>query len=106
MYRTRAVIQRREAMQYLAPEVPGTGNVKLLQHWGANVTPTPHWFGACKEPGHENNRDIMLWVEKSKDWFVVGPYDYVVKETDGTGYYPCSRSLFESAWEFERPLPD
>jgi hypothetical protein len=105
MYRARLVIQRREAMQYLAPEDSGTGNIKLLQRWGALVGPTDHWFGICGEPGHENNAEIQLWVEKSKAWCTVKPYDYVVKEPDGTGYYPCEKGIFESAWEFERPPP-
>jgi len=42
--------------------------------------------------GEDGN--LRIFVEKSRAWCLVGLGDYVVKEADGSGFYPCSDKDF------------
>jgi hypothetical protein len=39
-----------------------------------------------------------LWVEKSGSWCVINDGDYIIREPDGTGHYPCAREIFEGRY--------
>ena len=41
----------------------------------------------------------QLWVEKSKRWCEIDVGDFVVKELDGVGFYPCKSGIFEATHE-------
>lgn len=44
---------------------------------------------------------LVLWVEKSQAWCDLAPGDYVVREPDGHGYYPCKPDVFTTNYEPE-----
>jgi hypothetical protein len=42
--------------------------------------------------GHEVH--WQLWVDKSKSWCDISERDFIIKEPDGVGFYPCARDIF------------
>lgn len=43
--------------------------------------------------------DLEIWVEKSKAWCVLKPGDWIVREPDGEGNYPCAAKPFAAKYE-------
>ena len=88
-----------EAIQYCW--TPGA--VQEIQEWGAHVEPTEHWFGACGEPGHEENTDLYVvtlegrMLTRSHDG---GDFlgDWIIKGVQGE-FYPCKPDIFEQTYE-------
>jgi hypothetical protein len=46
-----------------------------------------------------SSQTALLWVAKSGAWCSLPTGTYVMKEPDGTGFYPCDPAVFESRWE-------
>ncbi len=44
----------------------------------------------------------QLWVQKSGAWCDINIGDYIIKEPDGSGLYPCAQAIFESRWTADR----
>lgn len=71
--RARRKVTEVEAMQWL-----GVYDKDFAQ-WGANIrTPSA-------------SQTSVLWVAKSKSWCALGVGHWVIKEADGTGFYPCAQ---------------
>lgn len=41
----------------------------------------------------------QLWVEKSQAWCRITKGDFIVHESDGVGFYPCTREEFIAKYE-------
>lgn len=81
-----------QAIEFVAPAQPvHGGNVAEIQAWGAQVQPTGHWG--------EGEYNLELWVEKADKWIDIKPGDFIIKEPDGSGFYPCAREIFQQRWE-------
>lgn len=54
------------------------------------------------------NGDITyeLWVEKSNRWCGIEMFDYIMKEPDGVGFYPCKPAIFNDRYEEENGIGD
>lgn len=42
---------------------------------------------------------LTFWVTKSNEFIAIDPGDFIIKEPDGTGFYPCKRDIFHMRWE-------
>jgi len=72
-----------EALRYV-PGLPGH-DLAALKAWGVICGLSP---------------SLRVWVEKSRAWCQLSPGDYVVREADGSGVYPCAEGAFWSTHEF------
>lgn len=43
--------------------------------------------------------DFSLWVDKSKAWCDLKIGDWIMREPDGSGFYPCANHIFQQCWE-------
>lgn len=89
-----------EAIQYAwHPEF-----VDELIRWGVEVEPTPHWFGACGEDGHDENTDLLIVTLEGKMLVrpanaISGfPGDWIIRGVAGE-FYPCKPDIFERTYE-------
>lgn len=88
-YRTKPTVI--EATQYNW----GPGEVDRLVEWSGDVTefgPNGLW----SPPEHAT---LRFWIEKSKTWGELEDGDWIIKEPDGDGVYPCKRDIFEMKYE-------
>lgn len=57
-------------------------------------------FGADDEQSRINQGfSASLYVSKSGQWANLRTSDWVIKESDGDGFYPCSAEMFAQAYE-------
>ncbi len=49
--------------------------------------------------GPEGEADYLEVRTTSGQWVTVRDEDWVIREPDGSGYYPCSPEVFEKRWE-------
>jgi hypothetical protein len=64
--------------------------------WGASVRGT-------------DNGALLLFVTKSRANCTVAPGDWVLREPDGSGFYPCAGGMFEASYQAvddEEPPPE
>lgn len=47
-----------------------------------------------------------LWVIKSNAWCALEVGDWIVREHDGVGFYPCKAELFAATYEPVTPEPE
>ena len=76
---------------------------------GRNVSEAKEFVGKQAVTGgdglmlpHEmtpNNDYVMLWVEKSKAWCAMPTPGWIIREADGSGFYPCTPEAFNERWE-------
>jgi hypothetical protein len=45
------------------------------------------------------NFPVQIWVEQSAAWCPIEPGDYVVRELDHSGVYPCAAEMFDELFE-------
>ena len=45
------------------------------------------------------NFPVQIWVEQSAAWCPIEWGDYVVREIDHSGVYPCSAEMFDEMFE-------
>jgi len=45
------------------------------------------------------NRPIKLWIHKSETWCQVRTGDWIIREPDGSGFYPCTNAVFMDRYE-------
>lgn len=55
-------------------------------------------FGASAQGDNDN---AQLWVAKSNAFCDLPIGHWVMKEPDGSGFYPCDPAIFEARWEPE-----
>lgn len=46
-----------------------------------------------------DNAGLKLWVIKSNEWCDLEVGDWVIKESDGVGVYPCKKDIFSATYE-------
>lgn len=80
-----------QAVEYLPPGQSDEDVVAVLQAWGCSVQPDGHWG--------DGDWDLRLHVAKGDAWVTVHPGDFIIKERDGSGFYPCARSEFVSRYD-------
>lgn len=68
------------------------GEVWAVQFTPPDVDPN---FLSREAPGGR----YELWVIKSDKWCDIEPGDWVIREPDGLGCYPCKRAIFEASYE-------
>ena len=44
-------------------------------------------------------RPERLWVAKSRAWCDLPVGHWIIKEPDGSGFYPCAPEIFSNRWE-------
>lgn len=77
--------------------------VEAVQWTGDNWKQLKHdlWqgktIGAARFAGERP--DLELWVEKSLAWCLLAVGDWIVREADGIGFYPCKPEVFEAKYE-------
>lgn len=104
-YRKKPVVV--EAVQWWGPFL-GDGKqgpaVVALQEWGCTVAPTEHWGGACNEPGHENNADLIVGTLEdgaegsAQVEHIASPGDWIIRGVKGE-FYPVKPEIFEATYE-------
>ena len=94
-----------EAMWWLGPYPERGGcSVADLQEWGCPVEPTAHWGGACGEPGHEENWDLLVGTLEdgspaaAQVQYIASVGDWILRGVKGE-FYPCKDSIFTEAYE-------
>lgn len=101
VYRKRPVVI--EAVRYCW----NPGAIAEIQAWGAEVEPTEHWFGNCREVGHEENADIYIVTPegrmlcRSLNSDGTGG-DWIIKGVKGE-FYPCKPDIFEATYDKVEP---
>lgn len=49
--------------------------------------------------GSRHTRAAVLWTEKSKRYCQVQPGSWIIAESDGEGFYPCTGVVFAATYE-------
>lgn len=75
------------AVQYVNHD--DTSNLLALYAWGVGTDGHPV----------KPNQSIKIWITKSSAWGTVRPGDWIIREPDGYGFYPCTEAEFERAYE-------
>jgi hypothetical protein len=59
---------------------------------------------AYRMPANQSgpNFPVQIWVQQSAAWCLIEPGDYVVREVDHSGVYPCTAEMFDEMFE---PIP-
>jgi hypothetical protein len=50
--------------------------------------------------------DIRLWTAKSQAYCLVHRWDFIIREADDTGFYPCPLDAMERRYELRYPNED
>lgn len=79
-----------EAIRYYAPTDNSTGNVDIIQLWGAKVEPGALW----DPPKHA---DLLVWNSSHDDWNITRPGDWVIQGIHGE-FYPCEDTIFKQSY--------
>jgi len=75
--------------------------VTACQWTGENWRELEKFVGPrCVKPLYRGNA-VSLWVAKSKRWIMVPLMDWVIREPDHTGFYPCADAVFETRYRVQ-----
>lgn len=74
--------------------------VEAVQWTGDNNDEVLDWMGEQ----YADRTDLRpqyraLWCEKADRWVNIEPGDWIIREPDGDGFYPCKPDIFASRWE-------
>lgn len=75
--------------------------VEAMQWDGTNMDAVQQWIG---EPRQDTFREdyegrARLWIEKGQTVAHLHVGDWIIREPDGRGYYPCVNTDFELTYE-------
>jgi hypothetical protein len=82
-----------EAFHYESSEWHG-GHEAALFAWRDDYGP-PGTLHIQAKPGGGH----ILWIAKSKTWTDLEAPQWIIAESDGSGFYPCAEDVFASAYE-------
>ena len=46
---------------------------------------------------------LAFWCEKAHAIVTIAPHDWVIREPDGSGFYPCTDEVFTSTYTLQEP---
>lgn len=72
---------------------------QLVEHPADDQNPVPYVIHPEGFSLTFNGEDWVLWVEKSQANAVIHPGDWVIREPDGSGFYPCTAAIFAARYE-------
>ena len=71
-------------------------SIEAVQYTGSNAAEVEAFGAQIQAP--ETGGDAQLWVAKSDAWCALPVGQWVMKEPDGSGFYPCDPDIFEARW--------
>jgi hypothetical protein len=77
--------------------------VDAIQWTGGNLPAVRAFASGALGPGTLNDGSLPLWVLKSRAVCHVERGDWILREPDGRGFYPCEQSVFAAAYELVEP---
>jgi hypothetical protein len=74
--------------------------VDCIQFDGTNIAAVEEFTGSNNIDIPWNDRYVpRLWVEKLKAWIKLVVGMWIMKEADGSGFYPCTDEAFIAGYE-------
>jgi hypothetical protein len=73
--------------------------VEAIQWTGENFPAIKAFASGAVGIGELGGRAIPLWTVKSKAVNHVQRGDWIIREPDGSGFYPCERAAFAATYE-------
>lgn len=78
---------------------PHDGSVRDLAEWcGFGTIPADH---TIQPSGQWNSPTwlLLVWIEKSESQCLIEAGDWLIREADGNGVYPCKGYIFADRYE-------
>lgn len=77
---------------------PENMTAQMLYSSHVPIEPTAHWGGSCGEPECTNNFDLLLHVANGDSYSTIHPGDWIIEESNGSGFYPCVGTVFAARY--------
>lgn len=89
---------RKKPVEVEAMQWDGT-NIDALWDWGKDVLFAAGRDSAPAVFAFPPNGPLEAWVEKSQTYCQVEVGDWLIKESDGIGVYPCKGAVFAATYD-------